>query len=526
MISPAVLEQPGRWRSIGVAALLLLVAAPLLPSVLQLVDRSGTALGPGADFVNAVGRSLRVAAGAAGAAFVLGFPCGLLAGLYRFPSRQLLLAALALPLLMPSFLWAIGLSMLRIELGLPQASVLSGATGAVWSFAALGTPLVVFGVLVAVRLLPGTAIDAARLAGGERAVLRYAGYAALPVGGAAALLAGIVTLTDPGPGQILGFAGIATQILTSFAALYDFDLAVRQGLATAAIIVVAASPLIWFVARYLTLALLAREADLMNPRPWAAASRLGPTVLGLTLLVILFAPVAGLLKPALTQLWLGAVAGTVARTAANTLLYSVTAGLVATAVGILLAICASRFGLLRVVVFSSLMLIFVLPPSVGALGTVLLASGAPDWLDPVLRSRLTVGAVLGLRLTVVAALILIRAIGSAPPTWAAAAAVHGVPLLTYLRKVLAPFLLGPITLSITLVALLATADITTVLLLQPPGEDSLPVALFTVMANAPESMVASLCLTYVLLGCAAIGALMFLGGLGTHRAALPAARTR
>ena len=32
---------------------------------------------------------------------------------------------------------------------------------------------------------------------------------------------------------------------------------------------------------------------------------------------------------------------------------------------------------------------------------------------------------------------------------------------------------------------------------QPPGEASLPVAIFTVMANAPESLVATLCLIYV-----------------------------
>jgi ABC-type Fe3+ transport system permease subunit len=48
-----------------------------------------------------------------------------------------------------------------------------------------------------------------------------------------------------------------------------------------------------------------------------------------------------------------------------------------------------------------------------------------------------------------------------------------------------------------LVALLATADVSTVLLLHPPGARSLPLAIFTVMANAPESLVATLCLVYI-----------------------------
>ena len=43
----------------------------------------------------------------------------------------------------------------------------------------------------------------------------------------------------------------------------------------------------------------------------------------------------------------------------------------------------------------------------------------------------------------------------------------------------------------------ATADITTALLLSPPGRGSLPLAIFTVMANAPEALVGTLCLLYV-----------------------------
>jgi iron(III) transport system permease protein len=514
MISPLVLEQPGRWRSIAVGALLAAAATPLIPSLLELAGAPRGGFGAG--FAEALGRSVGVASATAAAAFILGFPCGVLAGLYRFRGRALLLGALALPLLIPSFLWAIGLSMLRIAAGLPPGSVFSGAAGTVWSFTALGTPLVVFGALVAVRLLPGTAIDAARLAGGERAVLRYAGYAALPLGGAAALLAGIVTLTDPGPGQILGFAGVATQILTSFAALYDFELAVRQGLASAAIVLVAAGPLLWLVARYLALALFARGATLMQPRTWSTASRVAPLIIAAVVLLIVIAPLAGLLQPVVTQLWPDAVAGTVRRTAGNTFIYGLTAGIVATALGLAVAISVSRFTRLRLVALSGLTLLFVLPPSAGALGTVLAVSAAPEWLDGLLRSRATVGVVLGLRLTVIAALILSRATGSAPPSWVAAAALHGVPLHRYFRSVLAPFLAGPMLLSVAVIALLATADITTVLLLQPPGRDSLPVALFTVMANAPESLVASLCLTYLLVGVVAIGVLASIARVGAR----------
>ncbi len=510
MISPAVLEQPGHWRTIGLVSGLLLVISPAMPLLLEVIDWSAAGFNLGSGFSSSVVRSGIVAIGASVYALVLGFPCGLLAGLYRFPARRLLLALLAVPLLMPSFLWSIGLSMLRIELGLSRDSLLSGASGCILSFAALGTPLVVFATLLAVQALPNRAIDAARLAGGEAAVLRYAGQAALPVGLAACLLAGLMSVADPGPGQILGFSGAGTQILISFSALYDFELAARQCLVIAGVVLLAAAPLIWMLGRSLAVALLPGSVELIEPRSWAMANWVGPLLLGLVLTVTLAAPIAGLVQPVLTQLWLGRIFEVVARTGVNTLFYGVVAGVVATALATLLVISAARIASLRVVLFASLILVFVLPPAIGALGTVLVASEAPQWLDPLLRSRLTVATILGLRLTPVAAVILIRSIGSAPPSWALAAAVHGVPLSTYLRKLLAPFLAPSATMSVALVALLATADVTTVLLLQPPGRDSLPVALFTVMANAPESMVASLCLAYLLMGCLIIGALTIL----------------
>jgi ABC-type spermidine/putrescine transport system permease subunit II len=41
------------------------------------------------------------------------------------------------------------------------------------------------------------------------------------------------------------------------------------------------------------------------------------------------------------------------------------------------------------------------------------------------------------------------------------------------------------------------ADVTTVLLVHPPGQSSLPLTIFTIMANAPQALVAALCLIYV-----------------------------
>ena len=213
MISPAVLEQPGRWRTVGIAVGVALAIAPavtlLWPAFLAGAPESTDALG--SNFGIALLRSLLVTAGAAGVSFVVGLPTGVFAGLYEFPARRLLLGALAIPLLVPSFLWAIGLSMLRIRLGLSPSSVFSGATGCMLAFSSVGLPLVVYASFVATRTLSKGQVDAMRLAGGERALVRYASRSALGVAALAALFAGVVVLSDPGPGQILGYPGVASR---------------------------------------------------------------------------------------------------------------------------------------------------------------------------------------------------------------------------------------------------------------------------------------------------------------------------
>ena len=75
--------------------------------------------------------------------------------------------------------------------------------------------------------------------------------------------------------------------------------------------------------------------------------------------------------------------------------------------------------------------------------------------------------------------------------------MHSVRLRTFLGRIVGPTFALPAGTALLLVGLLATADVGTVFLLHPPGQASLPLTIFTVMANAPESLVASLCLVYV-----------------------------
>jgi ABC-type Fe3+ transport system permease subunit len=313
----------------------------------------------------------------------------------------------------------------------------------------------------------------------------------------AAGLGGVLTLSDPGPGQILGFSTAASEILTSFASRYDLALAGRQCVMLTALVLVITAPLVAFAAPRLTNAVMARQSREIRRARHQRIAGVTMTALGFVVFIGTVAPLVGLTLPLVGEATFLRAWRELSRTAGNTLGYAVGAGTIATALGLLLALCAGRNVRTRTACLGIALGLLSLPPAFTALGVIQLATAAPAWADPLLRSRFTVCVVLGLRFFPIAAVLGLRAWGATSVSWVFAASVHGVSLGAYLQRVLLPLLLPVGGVSLLLVALLATADITTVLLLHPPGESSLPLVIFTVMANAPETLVASLCFVYV-----------------------------
>ena len=496
MISSISLERPGRWRALGVTSILLLAVLPAVPLFWHTLG-SGELASLGGAYAGALWNSVVVAASVGVITLVLGLPAGVLTSLYDFPGRYILLALVVLPVLVPSFLWAIGWSSLAAYLGPAVTAVLSGYTGCIVVFLAEMFPLVLLTSYAATIALSGSQIEAARLAGGERAVLWHAcRYAAVPASLAAGL-SGVLTLSDPGPGQILGLQTAASEILTSFSALYDFSLAGRQCMGLAVLVLLLALPLIYLAAPRLAAEIMGRQSRAFRRLRHQEIAVIASVGFTLVVLCTVIAPLAGLVLPLLDGVEFFRTWSEVSRTGFNTLFYAGGAGLVAALLGLLVAFFVGRSQGLRTVCLGVCLALFCLPPALGAFGIIDLATSTPAWTDPLLRSRTTVALALGLRFFPVAAILGLRAWGSMSVSWAQAAGIHAVPLGTYVQKVVIPFLLPAGGLAVLLVALLATADVGTVLLLHPPGESSLPLAIFTVMANAPESLVASLCVAYV-----------------------------
>lgn len=497
MISPLSLERGGGWRTVGLAACF----APAVGFTLPLLWRAASgqaASSIGASLADAIVTSM-TAAGLVGAiALVVGLPAGVLAALYRLPGRSILLALVVLPALVPSFLWAIGWSALAIRVGPAAVDAINSMAGIVLALLALALPVVVLTAFITTRSLTASQVDAARVCGGERAVLLHACRHAAPPAMLVAALAAVLTLSDPGPGMILGRRTVAADILTSFSAQYDFILAGRQSLLLAVVVLAVTIPLIVTAGPRLVDAVMARQMHPVVPLRTTNMSAWGVTLFAVILLVTLLLPLTGLLLPLLGGIDFSRALDALTRTGGNTLYYSLGAGLIAAILGTICGVFAGRSPRWRMFVFAAAMLVLIQPPALIALGLVELGSSAPPAADPLLRSRATVCLALAARLFPIGVLLGMRAFGGMAPSWAHAAAVHGVPLRRYLWRVVLPWLAPSMIAAALLVALLAAADVGTVLLLHPPGFQSLPLNIFTVMANAPESLVASLCLIYIL----------------------------
>jgi|GEM_PF-2268176 len=491
-------ERTRFWQWAFAAGLLSLPIAPVLPLVVNVFRGESTIAVWSGAFRDAIVSSLFLGVGVAAVSLLLGLPLGLLAALYRFPGRSPLVLVQALPLLLPSFLPCIGWSNLAAADRLSWLPAPSGFAGCLFVFGLQAVPLSFFATWAACRNLTASQIDAARTHGGERTVLTQTARACVPVVVLAASLAGILTLSDPGAPLILGCRSVAVEIRTSFSALYNFNLAGRQCLVLAGLVLVLTLPMLIVGLPSLATAMLARQTRPAVPYPHRVLSWVA--MLGLVSFMTLgmVIPALGLCLPALENPMLGRATEKVGSTIGSTFFYTGGAALVAISLALCVALVTAGDARLRLFVLTVLLMLLAFPPALAALGVTSVATDAPPFFDWITRSRLTVALILGLRFFPVATVAMMRAVGSLAPSWTDAALVHGVSRARRFSRVVVPALMPGITVGLLLVMVLSAADITTTHLLQPPGKPSLPVAIFTVMANSPQGLVASLCLVYLL----------------------------
>ncbi len=422
-------------------------------------------------------------------ALFAGLAAGLFHSLYRYRGEYLLRMLFLLPLATPPLLWAQGLKFLDLWL-------CRGVSGAIYMTAIVSLPLVMIATVSSCSLLTACQCDAARLSSGEAGLLRNAARFCFPSALMASLLGACIMLASPGAAMALGVKTAASEILVSFSALYDTKLAAIQCLVLAAAVMVTVLVSLVLAGKR-PLEVLSLPGGAVQPRYHHIMSKVGPAADAFLLAFMLGLPGYGLMVHAFSMPDLAIVSETLSRTAGNTLFYSAASATIATFLGILMAFFMGRSEKHRVAGTCIMLLIFSIPAALPALGLVTAGTTAPHCLDLLFRGRAAVSLSQAVRLFPVSAILISRAFSAIPSSWTWAAEMHGISVWTYLAKIILPRLAKPMFSGFLITLLLSQADVATVLLLHPPGSQNLPLAIFTIMANAPRAVVSQLALIYI-----------------------------
>ncbi len=498
-------------------AALLLAAVGLSPLVAMLIQtlyadghfslRSYQSfLSSDGTFVSLMGHSLLLSFLTAGFATVIGVPLGVLLGKSNLPFRRPLAVAFTLPLLLPPFVSAVAWSSVFARNGwfagaLPPAardlisSAYFGLPGCVWVLTAALMPLIMLLTMVYLRTVSPRLEDAARLVCGWPGVLRGI---TLPLIAPAILFASILvfllTLGEVGVPAYLRYPVYASETLTQFAAFYDFAAAT-----------VAAMPLL-----LVTLALLALQYPLhsrvleLSRNTFEAKTieiDLGRWRRPLFLLLAAWAAITVLLP--FTVLVLQASQGDIlaAFTQASDsmlrgIVFAFLGACLLTAMGFYCGYLVDRRSLpfWRAVDGLSL-LFFTIPGTVIGIGLISL------WNRPVTSLIYASPAIIILGYLAQYAILPIRTIAAnlerIPVSLEQAARLSGARWFMTLDKIIVPMAKRGLIAAWVISYIFCLRDLGISMVVYPPGSDTLPVRIFTLMANGAPSLIAALCLILV-----------------------------
>ncbi len=437
-------------------------------------------------------------------ATILGAPLGLLLARARIPAKRLLRIALVIPLIIPPYILALAwilftgpTSLFASVIGLdPFSDWTYSFTGSVVVLGLAYYPLSMLATEAAARRVDGHLEEAALLVTDTRRVLwRITMSFIAPMVAAAGLIIFVLALSEFGVPSLLRVRVYTTEVFTAFAALYDFGRATALALPILTIIFVIAVIIKLIVGEKF---ISTRRS--IHPALPLVLGRWRAFVVGGIILVLAVSVVLPLVV-------LAYEAGNFKRVTAtlegsrDAIINSLSLALIAATFIVGLAIFLGYWrGRARTrwrgVFDVFLIVIFAVPSTVLAVGLIGL------WNRPGLPAKLyTSQAMIVIayvaRFVTVAALILAASVRQIPESFEEAAEVAGGSWPRTFAQIVSPNLRQGVVAAWLIAFIFAVGELGTTILVAPPGESTLPVRIYTLIANTPSSEVAALALMEV-----------------------------
>ena len=437
-------------------------------------------------------------------ATLLGAPLGLLLARARLPAKRLLRIALVVPLIIPPYILALAWILFTVPTGffasVSGLDLLSGwtytFTGSVVVLGLANYPLSMLATEAAARRVDGHLEEAALLVTDTRRVLwRMTMPFIAPMVAAAGLIIFVLALSEFGVPSLLRVRVYTTEVFTAFAALYDFGAATALALPILTITFVIA----------VIIKLIVGEKFISTRRSIHPAL---PIVLGRSRAFVVGGTIIVLAVSVMLPLVVLAYeAGNLRRVTAtfegsrDAIVNSLSLALIAATFIVGLAIFLGYWrgrarARWRGVLDLFLIVIFAVPSTVVAVGLIGL------WNRPGLPGKLYTSQTIIIiayvaRFVTVAALILTASVRQIPESFEEAAEVAGGSWPRTFAQIVLPNLRQGVVAAWLIAFIFVVGELGTTILVAPPGESTLPVRIYTLIANSPTSEVAALALMEV-----------------------------
>ncbi|HRH46206.1 MAG TPA: iron ABC transporter permease [Pyrinomonadaceae bacterium] len=436
--------------------------------------------------------STMLGGGAAVMSTLVGVPLGILFARAELPMKNLLRIALIVPLVVPPYILALSWILL---FGRVYPDFAYSLTGAILILGTSFYPLQMLATEAAIRSVDERMEEAALLVAPPwRVLFRITLPLIAPIVSAVFLIIFVLSIAEFGVPGLLRVRVFTTEVFTAFAALYDF------GAATAL-----ALPLI--IITFLV-ALIAKriigEKSLVSRKSSSGAIRLSSSIwrfaaIGFFATVFLTAvclPFGVLISEAVHVKNISLILSESGNAIFNSLaLSAISATLVvipAAILGYARTRAKTRWSWLADVAF---IVIFAVPSTVVGIGIIGLWNRG--FLSALYTSQAIIIIAYLARFTSVAALILGASVRQIPVSLEEAASVSGASWQRLFFKIVLPNMKAGIAATWLTIFVFAFGELGTTLLVAPPGESTLPVRIYTIIANTSLGEVAALALLQI-----------------------------
>ena len=504
-----------RWRPAPwlAGSLLVVLIAGALPLAWLAIVALGDVVSSGAGLVSSrtamlFGNTVRLGIVVAVLVGVLGTIFGVLSAKTDLPGRRALVALLTFPLFLPPYILALAWFTVLGRHGLVAAvggatagrrasDMFFGLGGAVLVLTIAYTPIVMHLVRISLRTIDPPIEESARLRfRWPRILWRIDLPLVARAIGLGMLVTFILVVGEFGVAAYLRYPVFSGAVFTEFAASLNIRAAVVVSIPLMLLVLAGlGAERYWLKTPAQSLGRV-RLAPLVAPLgAWRLPAAVGGWTYGLATVVL---PLAGLEREA------GGAASYLAalRGAASSIVVSVWTATVAATIGLAAALMVSylveRTGSTRRnTLDSALLLLFAAP------GTVLGVSLILFWNRPGLTGIYMSVVILLIAYVAHYTPVAVRAIGvalqSISPAVEQAARLAGVPWITTVRRILVPSLAPALAGVWGLTFILCLRDLDLAMTVHPPGVETLPIRVFTLMANSSSSVTAELALLMVAL---------------------------